>query len=106
MDKQNLDMENLSSNSENIENTALLILQAFKTSGTKADEVLPWAEIYPFLNQQDNHEHFRDVQKRAEEHLRNQAYATPDPEGLRLTEVGYKAVQELAGQDLGQSNAR
>ncbi|WP_157600522.1 hypothetical protein [Rufibacter sp. DG15C] len=106
MDMQNMDMEHLSSNTANIENTALLILKAFKTSGTQADEVLPWAEIYPFLNKADDHEHFRDVQKLAEEHLRNQSYAIPDPAGLRLTEVGYKAIQEMDGQDLSQSNAR
>lgn len=99
-------MENLSSNSENIENTAYLILQAFKEKGTQADEVLGWDEIYPFLHREDDFDHFKDVQKRAEEHLRNQAYTIPDPAGLRLTQVGYKAVQELDGTDLSQSNAR
>ncbi|GAB2546911.1 hypothetical protein [Rufibacter soli] len=101
-----MDLENLSSNSENIENTGFLILKAFKTKGTQADEVLGWEEIYPFLHKEDEHNHYIDVQKRAEEHLRNQGYATPDPAGLRLTEVGFQAVQELDDQDLSQSNAR
>ncbi|WP_205504475.1 hypothetical protein [Rufibacter psychrotolerans] len=101
-----MDLENLSSNSENIENTGYLILKAFKAKGTQAEEVLGWDEIYPFLHQEDEKLHYRDVQKRAEEHLRNQGYATPDPAGLRLTPVGYKAVQELEDEDLSQSNAR
>ncbi|WP_181306020.1 hypothetical protein [Rufibacter sp. XAAS-G3-1] len=101
-----MDLENLSSNSENIENTGYLILKAFKTKGTQAEEVLGWNEIYPFLHQEDEKLHYQDVQKRAEEHLRNQGYATPDPAGLRLTPVGYKAVQELEDEDLSQSNAR
>ncbi|WP_082893755.1 hypothetical protein [Rufibacter ruber] len=101
-----MDAENLSSNSENIENTGFLILKAFKEKGTKANEVLEWTEIYPFLHQEDEKYHYKDVQKRAEEHLRNQGYAIPDPAGLLLTEVGYRAVQEFDGKDLSQSNAR
>ncbi|RNI29819.1 hypothetical protein EFA69_09795 [Rufibacter immobilis] len=101
-----MDLENLSSNSENIENTGYLILKAFKAKGIQAEEVLAWTDIYPFLHQEDEKYHYKDVQKRAEEHLRNQGYATPDPAGLRLTPVGYKAVQELEDEDLSQSNAR
>jgi hypothetical protein len=94
-----MDMDNLSANSENIENTGNLILKAFKEKGTQAEEVLAWTEIYPFLHQEDEKYHYKDVQKQAEEHLRHQGYATPDPAGLRLTSVGYKAAQELDDQD-------
>ena len=99
-------MEQLNSNSENIEDTSHLILTAFKAKGTQAEEVLSWTDIYPFLHQEDENYHYKDVQKRAEEHLRNQGYATPDPTGLRLTPVGYEAVQNLEGNDLTQSNNR
>ncbi len=88
-------MEQLNSNSENIEDTSSLILKAFKAKGTQAEEVLSWKDIYPFLHKEDENYHYKDVQKRAEEHLRHQGYAMPDPVGLRLTANGYQAVQDL-----------
>lgn len=87
-------MENLTSPTNNIENTANLILDAFRHFQVPAGEVLAYADLIPYLEEHDEHNHFKDIQKEAEFHLTKEAYATPDAAGLRLTPVGYNFLQE------------
>lgn len=87
-------MENLTSPTNNIENTTRLIMDAFRHFKVQADEVLTYADLIPYLEQHDEHNHFKDVQRETEYHLMKEAYATPDAAGLRLTPVGYNALQE------------
>jgi len=87
------DME-LSSTSNNIEHTAQLIMEAFRHFGTQPDEVLSYDQLLPYLNERSEHQHYKDALVEAEFHLGKEAYATPDVTGLRLTPVGYKALQE------------
>ncbi len=87
-------MENLTSPANNIENTAQLIMDAFRHFNVPADGVLAYTDLLPYLDQHDEHKHFKDVQKEAEHHLTKEAYATPDAAGLRLTPVGYTALHE------------
>lgn len=82
------------SNTDNVVQTAHLILKAMREKGIKADEVLRYDDLYPFLEENSKHGHYKDVQKDAEHHLANESFVTPDPAGLRLTQVGYKALQE------------
>ncbi|WP_051359959.1 hypothetical protein [Adhaeribacter aquaticus] len=85
----------LVSSSNNIQHTAQLILDAFRHFGTQANEVLSYDELLPFLEKQSEHpQHYKDSLKEAEYHLSKEAYATPDVTGLRLTEVGYGAIQQ------------
>jgi hypothetical protein len=84
--------ENLHSNTENIEDTARIIMDAFKENNIEADQVLKYENLYPYLHEHSQHRHYKDVQKEAEHHLRKEGYATPEPDGLRLTPVGYKAI--------------
>lgn len=85
----------LSSNSNNIQHTAQLIMDAFRHFGTRAGEVLSYEDLHPYLEQQSEHpQHYKDTFKEAEFHLSKTAYATPDVTGLRLTDVGFEALQE------------
>ena len=84
----------LTSNSNNIQQTAQLIMDAFRHFGTKADDVLTYEELLPYLEEKSEHQHYKDVQKDAEFHLTKEAYAAPDVAGLRLTQVGFEALQQ------------
>jgi hypothetical protein len=87
-------MENLTSPTNNIENTTKLIMDAFRHFNIQADEVLTYTDLIPYLEQHDEHKHFKDVQRETEYHLMKEAYATPDASGLRLTQVGFNVLQE------------
>lgn len=87
-------MENLTSPTNNIQNTANLMLEAFRHFRVPAGEVLTYENLIPYLEARDEHNHFKDVQKEAEFHLSKEAYATPDAAGLRLTQVGYNFLQD------------
>ena len=84
--------ENLHSTTENIEDTARIMMDAFKAKNIGADEVLRYEDLYPYLHEHSQHGHYKDVQRAAENHLRKEGYATPEPDGLRLTPVGYQAI--------------
>lgn len=86
-------MENLTSPTNNIENTANLIMEAFRHFNVQANDVLTYEQLIPYLEEHDEHNHFKDVQKEAEFHLTKEAYATPDAAGLRLTPVGFDTLQ-------------
>lgn len=81
-------MAELHSEAENIENTAQCIIEAFKEMGLQAGNVLPYQELYPFL--QERYPHYKDVQKEAEHHLKKEGFVNPAPDGLMLTQVGHK----------------
>jgi len=84
----------LVSNSSNIQHTAQLIMDAFRQFGTQANEVLNYDDLLPFLEEKsDQPQHYKDTLKEAEFHLSKEAWATPDITGLRLTEVGFAALQ-------------
>ena len=84
----------LVSNSSNIQHTAQLIMDAFQQFGTQANEVLNYDELIAFLEEKsDQPQHYKDTLKEAEFHLSKEAWATPDITGLRLTEVGFNALQ-------------
>lgn len=84
----------LVSNSSNIQHTAQLIMDAFRQFDTQANEVLNYDEIISFLEEKsDQPQHYKDTLKEAEFHLSKEAWATPDISGLRLTEVGFNALQ-------------
>lgn len=87
-------MENLTSPTNNIENTANLIKKAFRHFNIKANEVLTYDNLIPYLEKHDEHNHFKDVMRETEYHLAKEAYATADASGLRLTEVGYNRLQD------------
>ncbi len=84
----------LSSNSNNIQQTAQLILDAFRHLNKQADDVLTYEELLPYLEEHSEHQHYKDVQKDAEFHLTKEAYATPDVNGLRLTPAGFEALEQ------------
>jgi hypothetical protein len=84
----------LSSTSDITQQTAQLIMEAFRHFNTPANEVLSYDQLIPYLDEKSEHQHYKDVMKEAEFHLSKEAYATPDPAGLRLTEVGYQAMQD------------
>jgi hypothetical protein len=85
----------LTSSSNNIEHTAQMIMDAFRHFGTPAGEVLSYEDLIPFLEENSEHpQHYKDSFKEAEYHLTKTAYAIPDPVGLRLTQVGFGALQE------------
>lgn len=84
----------LTSSSNNIEHTTQLILDAFRQYGTPAGEVLSYDELLSYLEAHSEHpQHYKDSLKEAEFHLTKTAYAIPDPVGLRLTQVGFEALQ-------------
>lgn len=84
----------LSSTSNVIQQTAQLIMDAFRQFNIKADEVLTYDQLYPYLDEHSEHQHYKDAMVEAEYHLTKEAYATPDASGLRLTQVGHRALQE------------
>jgi len=84
----------LISSSNNIQHTAQLIMDAFRQFGTQPNEVLSYDDLLPFLEEKsDQPQHYKDSLKEAEYHLSKEAWATPDITGLRLTEVGFNALQ-------------
>ena len=84
----------LTSSSNNIEHTTQLILDAFRQYGTPAGEVLSYDDLLSYLEAHSEHpQHYKDSLKEAEFHLTKTAYAIPDPGGLRLTQVGFEALQ-------------
>ena len=83
----------LSSSSNNIQHTAQLIMDAFRHFNTPANSVLTYDQLLPYLNENSEHQHYKDALVEAEYHLSKEAYAVPDASGLRLTEVGYQALQ-------------
>jgi hypothetical protein len=85
-------MNELHSEAENIENLAQCIMAAFKENNVEAGNVLPYQELYPYL--QEHYPKYKDVQKEAEHHLAKLAWVTPAPEGLMLTQVGYNSIGE------------
>lgn len=91
---QQEDNDHFVSNTDNVVQTAHLILKAMREKGIQADEVLSYQDLYPYLQEHSKHGHYKDVQQEAEHHLANESMVTPDPAGLRLTQVGYKALQE------------
>lgn len=85
----------LTSSSNNIQHTAQLIMDAFRHFGTPAGEILSYDELLPYLEEHSEHpQHYKDSLKEAEYHLSKTAYATPAPEGLRLTDLGFEALQQ------------
>jgi hypothetical protein len=85
----------LDSNSSNIQHTAQLIMDAFRHFGTQAGAVLSFDDLLPYLEaQSEQPQHYKDTLKEAEFHLSKTAFATPDPIGLRLTDVGFEALQQ------------
>ncbi|WP_245539586.1 hypothetical protein [Pontibacter roseus] len=85
-------MTELHSESQNIENLAQCIMDAFKEQNLEAGNVLQYQELYPYL--QERYPKYKDVQKEAEHHLTKLAYVTPAPEGLMLTQVGYNSMDK------------
>ncbi|WP_241739133.1 hypothetical protein [Pontibacter beigongshangensis] len=81
----------ITSEAENIENTANCIMDAFNEMSVEAGGVLAYPDLYPFL--QERYPKYKDVQKEAEQHLAKAGFVNPAPEGLMLTQVGYKAIQ-------------
>lgn len=92
--QSNEERDDFVSETDNIVQTAHLILKAMREKGIQADEVLLYEDLYPFLEEHSKHGHYKDVQQEAEHHLRNESIVTPDPAGLRLTQVGFKVLQE------------
>jgi hypothetical protein len=85
-------MNELHSEAENIENVAQCIMGAFTENNLQAGEVLTYQELYPYL--QERYPKYKDVQKEAEHHLAKLAWVTPAPDGLMLTQVGYKSLSD------------
>ena len=85
-------MTELHSEAENIENLSQCMMEAFRTQNIQEGEVLRYQDLYPIL--QEKYPKYKDVQKEAELHLTKLAYVNPAPDGLMLTEVGYKALNE------------
>ncbi|MHA6248972.1 hypothetical protein ACXYMU_13605 [Pontibacter sp. CAU 1760] len=85
-------MTELHSDADNIENTAQCIMSAFREMDIKEGDVLQYQQLYPYL--QEKYPHYKDVQKEAELHLSKEGYVNPAPDGLMLTQVGHKHLQE------------
>ncbi|MEJ8756038.1 hypothetical protein WG947_03460 [Pontibacter sp. H259] len=85
-------MTELHSEAENIENLSQIIMDAFNTQDLKEGEVLRYQDLYPIL--QEKYPKYKDVQKEAEQHLAKLAYVNPAPDGLMLTQVGYRALTD------------
>jgi hypothetical protein len=84
-------MKEIHSEAENIENLAQCIMDAFREMDLQAGNVLPYQELYPYL--QERYPKYKDVQKEAEHHLAKLAYVTPAPDGLMLTQVGFNSLE-------------
>ena len=85
-------MTELHSEAENIENLSQCMMDAFRSNNLKAGEVLRYQELYPIL--QEKYPKYKDVQKEAEHHLTKEGFVNPAPDGLMLTEVGHKALND------------
>lgn len=83
-------MAEIHSEAENIENVAQCIVSALKEKNIQEGEVLRYQELYPYL--QDKYPKYKDVQKEAEHHLTKEGVVNPAPDGLMLTQVGYKSI--------------
>ena len=86
-------MDNLTSPTNNIENTTNLIKDDFWHFKVEADGVLTYDDLIPYLEKHDEHNHFKDVMRETEGHLAKEAFAIVDASGLRLTQVGYNSLQ-------------
>jgi hypothetical protein len=85
----------LISSSNNIQHTAHLIMEAFRHFGSRPGDVLSYDDLFAYLEEHSEQpQHYKDSMKEAEYHLTKTAYAIPDPVGLRLTQVGFEALQE------------
>ncbi|MBB6611042.1 hypothetical protein H7F15_08340 [Pontibacter sp. Tf4] len=67
-------------------------MDAFRAKNIKEGEVLTYQELYPIL--QEKYPKYKDVQKEAEQHLAKSGFVNPAPEGLMLTQIGYRALTE------------
>ncbi|NDK57044.1 hypothetical protein GWO68_14050 [Pontibacter sp. BT213] len=67
-------------------------MDAFNTNNISEGEVLRYEDLYPIL--QDKYPKYKDVQKEAEQHLAKLAYVNPAPDGLMLTQIGYRSLTE------------
>lgn len=85
-------MTELHSEADNIENLAQCIVSALKEMNIQEGEVLSYQELYPYL--QEKYPKYKDVQKEAEHHLAKEGIVNPAPEGLMLTQVGYKSLYQ------------
>ncbi|WP_255481148.1 hypothetical protein [Pontibacter sp. Tf4] len=85
-------MTELHSEAENIENLSQHMMDAFRAKNIKEGEVLTYQELYPIL--QEKYPKYKDVQKEAEQHLAKSGFVNPAPEGLMLTQIGYRALTE------------
>ena len=85
-------MTELHSEAENIENLSQIMMDAFRTKDLKEGEVLRYQDLYPIL--QEQYPKYKDVQKEAEQHLTKLAYVNPAPDGLMLTQIGYRALTD------------
>lgn len=70
--------------------TAHHIMNAFQYYGLHPGQVLLYDDLFNFLQRYDRFH--RDTMRDAENHLRHEGYAVPDVAGLRLTEMGYQAL--------------
>ena len=80
----------LHSSTEYIDHTARWVVEAFKAYGVERGQVLHYNDLFRFLD--DHAEHYRDWLRDAEHVLTNEGLVAPDPAGLRLTEVGHRAM--------------
>ncbi|MBR0571197.1 hypothetical protein KB205_11230 [Microvirga sp. STS03] len=85
-------MTELHSEAENIENLSQIIMDAFNAQNIVEGEVLRYQDLYPIL--QEKYPKYKDVQKEAEQHLAKLAYVNPAPDGLMLTQIGYRSLTE------------
>ena len=85
-------MTELHSEAENIENLSQIIMDAFNAQNIEEGQVLRYQDLYPIL--QDKYPKYKDVQKEAEQHLTKLAYVNPAPDGLMLTQIGYRSLTE------------
>jgi len=83
-------MPELHSEADNIENAAQCIIAAFKEMDVREGNVLTYELLYPYL--QEHYPKYKDVQKEAEHHLAKEGFINPAPDGLMLTQVGYKSI--------------
>lgn len=89
-------MVELHSEADNIENVAQHIVGALKEMEIQEGEVLSYQELYPYL--QERYPKYKDVQKEAEHHLAKEGIVNPAPDGLMLTQVGYKKLYDSSNE--------
>lgn len=85
----------ISSSTEYIDRTARWIIEAFKAFGVEGGQVLHYNDLFRFLD--EHAEHYRDWLRDAEHVLATEGLVAPDPAGLRLTEMGHRAVHNRRG---------